>query len=304
MFNESVVVVYKNVCQPFGETHRINFNGDRLPDLATWNAPSGNWRIGLVAGGFSAYSISSIALFNWGSGTYGDVPTMGDYDGDGKTDYSVFRDSTGVWWTLLSANSSWSVIQFGLPGDIPAPADYDGGGKTDIAVFRPSDGNWYFWFTETQSFGAVHFGASGDRPVPADYDGDGRVDAAVFRPSEGNWYFLRSSDNGYTVVHWGVATDKPAAADYDGDGKTDIAVFRNGDWYILRSSNNSTNVVHWGAAGDQPFPMYLDREMAVPVVYREASSYYWYIYNPGPVSAGVSFGQAGFTPIYFGPPNN
>ncbi len=301
IFNERVIVIKYNQCESFGETKRANFDGDSAPDLVTWNSNTGNWRIGLLVATTSV-APASITSFNWG--TSGDVPAPGDFDGDGKTDYSVYRGGEGNWYIFLSSSSSWAVARFGSPGDIPVPSDYDGGGKTDIAVFRPSDGNWYIWFSETQQFGAVHFGANGDKPVAADYDGDGKSDIAIYRPSEGNWYYLKSSDSNYSVIHWGISTDKPLPADYDGDGKADLAVYRNGDWYILRSSNNSFNYLHLGTATDFPLPFYQNSDFAELMVYR-ASNTFWYRFFPGSTSfSGLTFGQSQYTPIYFGLPNN
>ena len=64
-----------------------------------------------------------------------------DYDGDNKSDISVFRPSTGSWYLLRSQGGILGVT-FGLSTDKIVPADYDGDGKADIAVYRASTGIW------------------------------------------------------------------------------------------------------------------------------------------------------------------
>jgi hypothetical protein len=48
-----------------------------------------------------------------------DRPVPGDYDGDGKTDYAVFRPSTGAWYIWYSSRNAAGVYQWGGATDIP-----------------------------------------------------------------------------------------------------------------------------------------------------------------------------------------
>jgi hypothetical protein len=81
---------------------------------------------------------------------------VADFDGNGTTDVSVYRPSSGVWFVRNQSTVAW-----GASGDIPVPGDYDGNGTTDVAVFRPSSG---VWFVRNQS--TVAWGASTDIPLP------------------------------------------------------------------------------------------------------------------------------------------
>jgi uncharacterized delta-60 repeat protein len=176
-----------------------------------------------------------------------------DFDGDGKTDVSIFRPSVGEWWYLRSTDLSSGVLQFGASTDRLAPADYTGDGKTDITFFRPSTGFWFILRSEDYSFLSFPFGASGDIPAPADYDGDGKADPAVFRPSTNEW-FISNSGGGTGIVTFGASGDVPVTADYDGDGKSDIAIFRpsDGSWWHLRSSDGQFSVYRFGLGTDKP----------------------------------------------------
>lgn len=178
------------------------------------------------------------------------VPPVFDYDGDDRSDVSVFRPSNGVWY-LQNSQTGFSSVQFGQSTDRIAPADYNGDGRTDIAVFRPSNGTWYI-LRPNGGFDSAQFGLGTDIIAPGDYVGDGRADLAVFRPSNGTWYILQTT-GGSRSEQFGTNGDQPVVGDYDGDGHNDLAVFRpsTGTWYIRESQSGRDTTTQLGSAGDR-----------------------------------------------------
>ena len=137
---------------------------------------------------------------------------VGDFDGDGTTDLTVFRPSIGTWLTLQSGSNTFVSTQFGQNGDLPVDGDFDGDSRNDVAVFRPATGDWFRLNSSTGEFTGLHFGQNGDKPVAADYDKDGKADIAVWRPSAGDYYILNSSNGQFQGQHWGANGDIPIQA--------------------------------------------------------------------------------------------
>ncbi len=226
----------------------------------------------------NGFSVSQAARFTvFGQAAAVSRATHVDFDGDHKTDISVFRPSTGQWWYSKSSDNSSVGLQFGSVSDEIVPADYTGDGKTDVAVWRQSTGEWLILRSEDSSFYAVPFGSSGDITAPADYDGDGKADIALYRPVSGTW-FIQGSSQGTMIRQFGNEGDLPQAGDYDADGKADLAIFRpsNGQWWMERSTAG-TLALQFGAATDKPAAQDFTGDGKTDVAFFRPSSGEWFI---------------------------
>jgi len=233
------------------------------------------------------------------------APTSFDFDGDHKTDISIFRPSDGTWWWSRSSDLAVPAAQFGNGTDKVVAADYTGDGKTDVAFWRPSTGHWFVLRSENWSYFSLPFGTTGDTPMPADYDGDGKADAAVFRQSTSTWYILRSSDGQVSYIRFGASGDQPVAADYDGDGKADVGIFRPSDlesrsaeWWILRSNGLGVLAMQFGSQGDKAVAGDYTGDGKTDVAVWRPSNGNWYILRSEDLSFySFPFGTSGDLPV-------
>ena len=106
-------------------------------------------------------------------GTSGDLPVLGDWNGDGRTKVGIYRPSNSLFGIDYNGNLTWdngtdrSGI-YGAPGDTPIAGDWDGTGTTRIGIFR--GGFWALdlngnigWDPGTDQVG--FFGIAGDTAI-------------------------------------------------------------------------------------------------------------------------------------------
>jgi hypothetical protein len=127
-------------------------------------------------------------------GRPGDIPVVGDWDGDGVHTIGVVR---GNRWLLRNANAAGPAtldFTFGQAGDIPVVGDWNGDGRTGIGVIRGD--RWLL--RDTASAGSpqydLTFGGGEGYPVTGDWDGDWATGIGWF--AAGQWRIRNTLSSG------------------------------------------------------------------------------------------------------------
>jgi hypothetical protein len=241
-----------------------------------------------------------------------DFPVPGDFDGDGKGDYTVYRAGATAgaqsrFYTLRSSDTTVLVTGYGVFGDQNVCRDYDGDGRMDLAIYRrgaAAADQAVWWIKPSGGNGSdivVPFGLTGngttsfDTPIPGDYDGDGKFDIAIYRFGQtpaNNYIILNSSNGSVSFTPFGnFNTDYILPGDYDGDGKYDLAIARTGAtgasplfWWIRQSSNGQIRIQQFGISSDLPTQGDYDGDARTDIaIYRQGATtgsqnFYW-IFN-------------------------
>ena len=103
-----------------------DFDGDGKADIGYIVPPSGGqgavYAIRKSSTGYS-FAAGQVLFVPAGFPVLGDTPVVGDFDGDGKADPGIWRESQGVWIIALSSSnySSYIFSQWGQSGDIAFP---------------------------------------------------------------------------------------------------------------------------------------------------------------------------------------
>lgn len=173
-----------------------------------------------------------------------------DFDGDGKTDISVYRTGgiitppplPAYFYVLSSQTGELITFQWGRTYDSPIIADYDNDGKSDFAIKQYQDVgepdlHWINYSGGGQS--VISFGNEGS-VVSRNYIDDGKADIAYFKeydvsenpqkPCSISAFFVRvaisNTDLRKDVINTctnGYFKNYPAPGDYNNDGKSDVA---------------------------------------------------------------------------------
>jgi hypothetical protein len=198
-------------------------------------------------------------------GNPGDMPFMGDWDGDGVATPGLYRQSDGFVY-VKDANTQGVADReffFGNPGDVPLVGDFDGDGRDSVSIWRPAEAR-VFVINELGADGgglgaaefSFSFGNPGDTPFVGDFDGDGIDTVGLYRQSTGFVYFRNSNTTGIADLSffYGNPGDQILAGDWDGDGDDTVAVYRPSTGRVYMNLENTNGAADWdGYVGTYPY---------------------------------------------------
>ena len=275
-----------------------DYDGDGLDDIAFQN-PSGvgDWYSipVLFANGNGTWHATNYPA-GYGFHSYGVVPVVGDYNGDGRDDIAAHVLAESSQPTVLfsvhfsAGNGSWIESEGRVPawvegvGVVAIGGDYNGDGLDDIAFHKPG-GDWdtvpvifargngrWDAVREPPVWGYEFYWAHGIGVVAVggDYDGDGRDDIAfhqratfvpvIYANGNGTWNPIKQ-----WLPDWAHLTGAIAiGGDYNGDGLADIAFHKPGGGWdtipVLLANGDGT----WNAT-NEPAPAWAN-ELGVVAV--------------------------------------
>ena len=187
-----------------------------IPITGDWNG-SGTSKVGIYRPSNGLFILDTNgdgvfdggdAVYNLGVGTQaGDVPVVGDWNGDGQTKVGLFRE--GFFW-ILDTNGDGvfeqgvdSTFAFGgVAGDVPVVGDWTGSGTSKIGLFRLG----FYWIL--------------------DVNGNGVLDN------------VNGTGGDQAFAYGGIAGDVPVVGDWNGSGTSKVGVFRQGFFWVLDANGN------------------------------------------------------------------
>ncbi len=159
-------------------------------------------------------------------GLPGDLPVVGDWDGDGVDTIGVYRQGQ---FLLRNSNRSGPpdiIINFGEAGDLPLAGDWDGDGQVTVGVYNPTLGLFKLSNTLKNVLAdvVVQWGGPGYLPVVGDWDGDGIATIGLYGVA--GEFLLRNTNTAGTpdlIFTLGVRGGLPVAGRW-GDARAELDI--------------------------------------------------------------------------------
>jgi HNH/ENDO VII superfamily nuclease len=195
-------------------------------------------------------------------GSPGDIPVVGDWNGDGRDSPAMVYPPWSAWFL---SNGFTSVIDasfvYGAVGDVPVAGDWDGNRTSTVGVRRGL--RWYLSNVNAQVFASIVFDLgdpTGMIPLSGDWDGDGRDTPGVYHGATGRFHLSSGFTSAccYASPTFGNPNDFPVVGDWNGDGRDTVGVVRSSSlglrWYLNNALDGSAPEYSftYGNPGDHP----------------------------------------------------
>ena len=118
-------------------------------------------------------------------GSVGDLPIVGDWNGDGVDEVGTYRPGGRTFAKVLPDGTVQAKV-FGQTDDTPVAGDWNGDGTDDIGTFRPSSNLFVLDVPVADGVRVVvspTYGSKRQLPVIGDWDGDGVDSEGIVTPS-------------------------------------------------------------------------------------------------------------------------
>jgi hypothetical protein len=213
---------------------------------------------------------SPVSTFYYGNP--GDMPFMGDWDGDGEATPGLYRQADGFVYIRDTNTQGVADLEFffGNPGDVPLVGDFDGDGMDTVSIWRPSEARVFIinqLGDDGEGLGAAdfdfYFGNPGDTPFVGDFNGDGFDTIGLHRASTGFVYFTNTLATGNSDFEffYGDPGDRIIAGDWDGDGDDTVGAYRPSNGVLYVNLENSAGPADWeGHIGQYPWVLTAGRD--------------------------------------------
>ncbi len=143
-----------------------DFNGDGCDTVGLYRPSEGRFFVINELG--SADEGLGAATTDYVFGNPGDIPFVGDFDGDSVDTFGLYRSTSGLMYFRNSHIQGIAELDFyyGNPGDRFVAGDWNADDKSSPGVFRPSTQTLYLRFTSTPGNADAVVGAASQVLIP------------------------------------------------------------------------------------------------------------------------------------------
>ncbi len=246
-----------------------DFSGDGRSDIVWAGETAGAFFLGQGDGTFSQIAFSYAGWSFLSLTTTCTQLVVGDFDGDGKTDFFLghqlggrivfLSNGDGTFRTQLEGTNSQTCSTHNTGA--PLVGDFNGDGKADylFANYNTQSvnlSNGDGTFTNIRNTLPISFGAPTGSPsdtylpVVGDFNGDGRVDYMLTQNST-QYVFLSNGDGTFAMQTNTIANSfgsppttayLPVIGDFNGDGKTDYMLISGSTQYVFLANGGPTDL--------------------------------------------------------------